>query len=63
MVPLFNPRQQSWIEHFRWSLDGTQILGLSATGRATIEALQMNNEYVVESRRFWVLAGWQLPLE
>ena len=41
----------------------TQISGITSVGRATIEALQMNNEYVVEARRFWVFAGWHPPLE
>ena len=26
-VQLFNPRKQDWDEHFRWSNDGTQIIG------------------------------------
>src|SRR5213593_3112702 len=47
MAPLFNPRQQPWREHFRWSLDGTQVIGVTSSGRATVEALQMNSEYVV----------------
>ena len=63
LTPLFNPRTQVWDEHFRWSRDGTEILGLTAIGRATVVALQMNNEYVVESRRFWVIAGWHPPLD
>src|SRR5208282_673984 len=25
-VPLFNPRLQSWFEHFRWSPDGLRII-------------------------------------
>jgi hypothetical protein len=62
-APLFNPRTQKWREHFRWSLDGVLIIGLTSTGRATIEALQMNNDYVVEARRFWVLAGWHPPVD
>ena len=63
LTPLFNPRTQIWHEHFRWSRDGTEILGLTAIGRATIVTLQMNNEYVVESRRYWVIAGWHPPLD
>lgn len=63
LTPLYNPRIERWREHFRWSRDGTEIIGLTATGRATVEALQMNNEYVVESRRFWVIAGWHPPLD
>jgi hypothetical protein len=63
VVPLVNPRVHSWSEHFQWSADGTRVLGMTPCGRATVDALQMNNEYVVEARRFWVFAGWHPPLE
>lgn len=33
---LFNPRTQSWAEHFSWSADGTRISGLTPCGRATV---------------------------
>ena len=62
-MPLFNPREQIWCEHFAWSHDGTRIMGLSACGRATVEALQLNNEYLVKARRRWVMAGWHPPQE
>ena len=39
LVMLYRPRQQNWGEHFAWSDDYLEILGLTATGRATIEAL------------------------
>jgi hypothetical protein len=60
-VELFNPRTQVWDEHFRWSLDGAQIVGLTPVGRATVAALQLNNELAAEVRRNWVLAGWHPP--
>ena len=56
-VALFNPRRQRWIEHFTWSKDSTCILGLTATGRATVAALNLNNPYIFPARRLWVLAG------
>ncbi len=62
-VPLFNPRTQVWALHFVWSDDGTQIYGLTATGRATVAALDMNSEAVVVARSFWVQAGWHPPQE
>ncbi len=62
-VALFNPRTQNWSEHFAWSLDGTNILGLTACGRATINILRLNNEYVVTARQFWFEAGWWPPSE
>lgn len=62
-VPLFNPRQQNWYEHFAWSADGMHVLGLTPVGRATVVALQLNNPFLVEARRWWVQAGWHPPTE
>jgi hypothetical protein len=59
--PLFNPRLQRWEDHFCWSEEGTIILGLTPTGRATVALLHMNNDYIVAARRQWVLAGWHPP--
>ncbi|HAJ59507.1 MAG TPA: HNH endonuclease [Cyanobacteria bacterium UBA11369] len=50
-VPLYHPRQQNWRDHFTWSNDSTQMLGLTPTGRATIERLQLNRNGVVNLRR------------
>ncbi len=60
-VQLFNPRQMDWIEHFVWQQEGLYIKGLTSIGRATIKALQMNNPFVVRSRRVWIAAGWHPP--
>lgn len=60
---LFNPRAQRWLEHFSWSPDGAVVIGLTPVGRATVVALQLNNAYVVEARRFWVEAGWHPPAD
>ncbi|MBI1926599.1 HNH endonuclease [Candidatus Poribacteria bacterium] len=60
-VRFFNPRQQVWSRHFCWSENGTQIIGLTACGRATVEALKMNNSDVVIARTRWVQAGWHPP--
>ncbi len=48
---LYNPRQQVWSEHFRWSDDFTQVIGITACGRATVEALRLNRFGVVNLRR------------
>jgi hypothetical protein len=40
ITPLFNPRTQLWPEHF--ALQGTAIMGLTPTGRATVRVLAMN---------------------
>ena len=49
---LFNPRQQAWEEHFTWSNDFTVVLGLSATGRATVVALQLNRPGLLNLQRY-----------
>ena len=61
IVPLFNPRTQVWFEQFQWSDDGVEIVGLTPTGRATVIALRLNNEYIVPARKQWVIAGWHPP--
>lgn len=60
-IALFNPRQQRWSDHFQWSKDGTEITGLTACGRATVAALQLNNSLAVVVRQNWVRAGWHPP--
>jgi HNH endonuclease len=60
-VALFHPHRQEWEEHFDWSEDRTEILGLSPTGRATISALKMNRPQLVRVRRMWVKMGEHPP--
>ena len=62
-VPLYHPRRQHWPQHFAWSADGQQIIGLTAVGRATVNALQLNHVSLVNARRLWVGAGWHPPVE
>ncbi|WP_309718942.1 HNH endonuclease signature motif containing protein [Armatimonas sp.] len=50
IVPLFNPRQDRWEDHFAWSGDYRFMLGLTPTGRATIARLHTNHTGVVRQR-------------
>lgn len=43
-IHLFHPRQDQWPEHFIWSYDGLSIIGRTAIGRATVEALELNRK-------------------
>lgn len=61
IVRLFNPRQDSWNDHFKWSENGIYIIGHSTIGRATIVRLKMNQERVVRARQIWVAAGKHPP--
>lgn len=55
--PLYNPRTQSWSEHFKWNEDQTQIIGQTPVGRATIAALHLNRPGVINLRRILTLMG------
>lgn len=46
----FNPRRQSWPDHFAWSADGLRVIGLTSQGRATGAALEMNRERILSIR-------------
>jgi hypothetical protein len=60
-VDLFNPRLHDWYDHFAWEEGGIYIVGLTACGRATVQALQLNNDVAVTVRQHWVAAGWYPP--
>ena len=49
-VPLFNPRLHEWADHFVWSTDGLYIVPRTATGRATIDLLELNRERILYIR-------------
>jgi hypothetical protein len=51
MVALYHPREQFWNEHFAWNEDCTLVLGLTPTGRVTVEKLQLNRPGLVNLRR------------
>lgn len=62
-VALFHPRQQRWKDHFAWSEEFTVMIGLTPTGRATIEALQLNRPGVVNLRRVLYAMDEHPPFE
>lgn len=49
-VKLFNPRRQPWGAHFAWNEDATLTIGITATGRATIDALKLNRPELINFR-------------
>ena len=59
IVTIFNPRQQPWKEHFRW--DGVTVIGLTATGRATVAALDLNRATMLAIRAEEELLGRHPP--
>lgn len=49
-VPLFHPRQQQWADHFAWSSDTTQVVGITPIGRGTVERLRLNRPGLLNLR-------------
>ena len=47
-APLFHPRAHRWLEHFAWK--GNRIVGLTNTGRATVDLLKMNRPLIIAIR-------------
>lgn len=57
--PLFNPRTQTWSEHFRW--EDERVTPLSPTGRATVVALAMNRPLIIAIRQEELVRGRHPP--
>jgi hypothetical protein len=60
-VGLFHPRRQVWARHFRW--EGVSVVGLTPTGRATVERLLMNRPLILAIRLEEALRGCHPPRE
>ena len=60
-VRLFHPRQQAWDDHFIWNENLLEVLGITPTGRATVDALKLNRVEVINLRKIMSLAGLHPP--
>ncbi len=58
-VRLFHPRHEQWNHHFRWA--GNELAGITATGRATVDALALNSPEHQIIRSFESLLGRHPP--
>ena len=54
-IPLFNPRTQSWTEHFEWQ--GAKLVGRTPVGRVTVDVLDINLPHRVSHREALMLEG------
>ena len=55
LTPLYNPRTQTWDQHFE--MDGSEIVGKTPVGRVTVRLLRMNRPEQVETRRPLIEVG------
>jgi HNH endonuclease len=60
-VELFNPRLSFWAKHFVWSENCLLIVGISPIGKATVAALNLNRERVINIRAADVEIGRHPP--
>ena len=58
-VRLFHPREQKWNLHFRWK--GCEVAGITAVGRATVDALAINSAENQIIRSFESILGRHPP--
>jgi hypothetical protein len=63
IAPLFHPRLQRWHDHFTWDRSSTVVIGITATGRATVEALRLNRAGLVNLQRVLQARGEHPPPE
>ncbi len=57
LSPLFNPITMNWNDHFIWDKSLTSIIGKTATGRATVEAVKLNRKPLKNLRRALLAVG------
>ena len=60
-VPLYNPREMLWKDHFSWSEDMTFVIGRTPTGRASVDLLKLNRSGAVNLRRVLIVSGDHPP--
>lgn len=63
LVPLYHPRLDIWQAHFSWAQNAALLVGLTAIGRATIVALEMNRPHLINIRAADFLIGRHPPLD
>ncbi len=57
----YNPRKDVWREHFMWSEDFMEIIGITAKGRVTVKVLRLNRQRVMNLRRILILVNEHPP--
>lgn len=55
LTPFYNPRTQSWDDHFE--MDGPIIVGKTPIGRVTARLLQMNTQNQIDTRQLLIDMG------
>jgi hypothetical protein len=56
-VRLFHPRTDRWDDHFAFDAGTGEIVGRTAVGRVTVDALALNDHRQVAARLLWMSFG------
>jgi hypothetical protein len=51
----------NWQEHFSWTEDLIQMIGITPIGRAMVNLLQTNRDGVINMRRVLAIMGYHPP--
>ncbi len=60
-VELFNPRNSKWSESFNWSEDVIEVLGITGSGRVTVDVLRLNRKELQNLRKLLASVGKHPP--
>lgn len=60
-IDFFNPRTDHWEANFAWSADGLEVLGITAKGRVTVDALKLNRQALQNLRELLGSVGKHPP--
>lgn len=63
VVDLYNPRKDSWYDHFYWNDDETLLIGKTPKRRVTINLLQINRQSNINQRGVLRLLGIHPPTD
>jgi hypothetical protein len=58
---LYHPRQYNWFDHFGWSKDYLEVVGLTSIGRSTIQTLRLNRPELQNLRQILFAVGLHPP--
>jgi hypothetical protein len=61
-ISLFNPHQQSWDDHFKWSDNNTELVGKTPHARSTILILRLNRPGIFNLRRLLITVNLHPPI-
>lgn len=60
-APLFHPINDFWATHFVWDSEHLNVIGVTPTGRATVNTLHLNRSELIHLRTITKMTGEHPP--